>query len=145
MVEIVKLTGFKELGRTLDDLPKAVARNMLNSGLKKAAEPVRAKWEALAPRETGRYAASIIVGKRLTRRQQADAKKDTIYFAEQHVGSSNPAAIPQEYGTVNHPAQPSGRPAWDAEKDGSLDILKKELWASIERRAKRTAKKAAKG
>lgn len=145
MVQIVKVEGFKELAAALEELPKATARNTLNRALKKVAEPVRERWESSAPRRTGALAESVVVGKQLTRRQKADAKKDGKYFAEIHIGTSHRAAIPQEYGTIDHPAQPSGRPAWDAEQDGVLHGLKKELWTEIEKSALRRARKLAKG
>lgn len=145
MAEIVKFTGGKELEAVLQELPKATGRNALNRGLTRVAEPVRQKWEADAPRRTGALAESVVVGKQLTRRQKSDAKKDGTYFAEVHVGTSHRAGIPQEYGTVDHPAQPSGRPAWESEKGQALENMGKFLWEEIEKTATRRAKKLAKG
>lgn len=145
MVEIVKFTGGKELEAALRELPKATARNALNRGLKRVAEPVREKWEAGAPRRTGALAESVVVGKQLTRRQKSDAKQDGTYFAEIHIGTSHRAGIPQEFGTIDHPAQPSGRPAWDSEKGEVLDDFGKFMWEEIEKAAARRARKLAKG
>src|SRR5689334_15899920 len=117
-MEIVKFTGGRELEKALNDLPKATQRNVLRRGLKKVADPVADDWQARAPRLTGQLEHSIIVGpsSKLTSRQKKDAKREGKHFAEIHVGTSDPAGQQQEFGNINHPAQPSGRPAWEANK-----------------------------
>lgn len=145
MVQIVKVEGFKELARALEELPKSAARNTLRRVLKKAAEPVREDAQAKAPQLTGRLKLSIVTGNQLTRRQKADARKEALYFAETHVGTASGHGIPQEFGTVNHPAQPFMRPAWDGNKGRALKIIGDELGTEIEKTARRRAKKLAKG
>lgn len=144
MATFVKLEGGKELARALEELPKTTARNTLDRGLKKVAKPVQTVWKSLAPKDEGHYAESIIVGKRLTRPQARDAKREGKHFAEIHVGTADPAGMQQEFGNINHPAQPSGRPAWDATKDNALKDFGTELGKEIEKSAARLAKKAAK-
>lgn len=139
-----KLTGFKELDRALSELPKATARNTLVRALKKAADPVQKAWQDKAPVLTGTLRQSIIVGTRLTKPQARDARRDGKHFAEVHVGTADPAGIPQEFGTFKEPAQPSGRPAWEATKDDALRIFGAELGNEIEKSANRLARKAAK-
>jgi HK97 gp10 family phage protein len=143
MAEIVKFTGGKQLEAALRELPKATARNALQRGLKKAAQPVADDWKAKAPRDEGHLEKSIIVGpsSKLTKRQRKDAIKEGPYFAEIHVGTADPAGQQQEYGNINHPAQPSGRPAWDGNKQQALDTMGKEMWAEIQKAAARRAKK----
>ena len=141
----VKMEGWKELGVALGQLPKATARNTLRRVLRKAAEPVKDEWKARAPKLTGRYEQSVVVGTRLTSRQAKDARKEGKAFAEVHVGSADPAGIPQEFGTFKEPAQPSGGPAWEATRDESLRIIGQELGTEIEKSAARYAKKLAKG
>lgn len=140
-----KVEGLAELDRALGQLPKATARNTLRRVLKKAAVPVESGWKARAPKLTGRYEASITTGTRLTSRQAKDAKRDGKAFAEIHVGSADPAGIPQEYGTFKEPPQPSGGPAWDATKGEALKIIGDELGTEIEKSAARYAKKLARG
>lgn len=145
MPTFVKFEGGKELERALGALPsKATARNTLQRGLKKAAEPVRDVWQSIAPRLTGHYAESIVVGpsSRLTSRQKKDAKKEGKFFAEIHIGTSDPAGQQEEFGNVHQPANPSGRPAWDATKDRVLAGLGKFFGSEIEKTAARAAKKA---
>lgn len=148
MVEIVRVEGLKELEQMmLRDLPKATARAALQRALKKAAQPVHSDWKAHAPRDEGHYQESIIIGpsSKLTRRQKREAKKEGPYFAEIHVGSSDPAGLFQEFGTITNRPQPSGRPAWDSNKAGALQTIVREIRTQIESAAARRAKKLAKG
>lgn len=145
MVTVVKVEGFKELAHALEQLPQATARNTLKRVLKKAAEPTRSAAQEKAPVLSGRLRTSIVVGTQLTRRQKADAKRQTTYFAEVHVGTASGHGIPQEFGTVDHAAQPFMRPAWDANQNGALKIIGDDLGNEIEKAAARRARKLAKG
>lgn len=143
MLTTAKVEGFKELDRALGELPKATARNVLKRTLKKAAQPVLDDWVANEPRRTGHLALSTVIGTRLTRRQASEARKDGKYFAEVHVGTADPAGQFQEFGTFKEPAQPSGRPAWEKNKERALEIIGKELGGEIEKSAAKLARKAA--
>lgn len=138
-----KIEGLRELDQALGELPKATARNTLQRVLKKRAEPVRDAWQAKAPRRTGQLEHSIIIGpgSKLTPRQRRDAKKDGKHFAEIHVGTSDPAGQQQEFGNINHPAQPSGRPAWEQTQQGVVDGIGEDFRVEIEKAAARRAKK----
>lgn len=142
-----KIDGFAELDRALGQLPRATARNALNRGLKRAATPTLETWKALAPRDQGFLVQSIIMGpsSKLNRSQRQDARREGQYFAEIHVGTNDPAGRQQEFGNINHVAQPSGRPAWDSNKAKALATLKDFLWEEIQKSARRYAKKLAKG
>lgn len=142
-METVKIEGLRELGEALDGLGKATARNTLRRVLRKQAEPFLTMWKGLAPRDEGRLEKSIIVGTRLTRRQARDAKADGKHFAEVHIGTADPAGVQQEFGNINHPAQPSGRPAWESTRHKTLDGIADELRDEIERVRARAARKAA--
>lgn len=137
------MVGLRELEHALSELPKATGRNVLRRALTKAAEPVVDAWQAKAPRDQGHYAASIHVGTQLTPRQRHDAKKEGKSFAEVYVGTADPAGQQQEFGNVNHPAQPSGRPAWEETRDEVLDSFGNEAWSEIDKAAARLARKAA--
>lgn len=143
MAEAFKIAGLRELEATLQSLPKAVARNALQRVLKKRAQPVAEDWKGRAPRDEGHLEKSIIVGpsSKLTRRQRKDAIREGPYFAEIHVGTADPAGQQQEFGNVNHPAQPSGRPAWDAHKASTLSGIGDDFRTEIEKAAARRAKK----
>ncbi len=141
----VKVEGLRELDRALGELPKATARAALQRTLKKAAQPVKAAMKAKAPKLTHDLEESIVDGTKLTRRQARMVKKDGKDFATRHVGSSNPAAIPQEFGTFKESAQPFARPAWAATQDEALDIIKRELGGEIMKSARRLAIKQTRG
>lgn len=145
-MQVFKLEGAKELASALEELPKATARNTLQRALKKRAEPVREEWQGRVPVLTGEYEHSIIVGpsSKLTPRQKKDAKREGKYFAEIHIGTADPAAMQLEFGNSHMAAHPSGRPAWDATKDGVVLGLAKDLGEEIEKSAARLARKTAK-
>jgi HK97 gp10 family phage protein len=71
-------------------------------------------------------------------------------FAEVHVGPVQAKSkknaikrIVQEFGSATQPPQPYMRPAWEAEKDHALEIIKRDLGAEIKRTAERAARRAA--
>lgn len=145
MTQVFKLEGAKELARALEELPKATARNVLKRVLTKAGKPVEAAMIAGAPRDTGFTAGSIGVSARLNPAQRREAKKEGKFFAEVYVGSTRgSAAVFQEFGTVDQPAHPYMRPAWDANKEGVLRVVETELGGEISKAAARLARKAAK-
>lgn len=145
MAQVFRLEGGKELARALEELPKATARNVLKRVLTKAAEPILSDMEAKAPRDTGFTAKSLAVSSSLNPAQRREAKKEGKNFAEVYIGSRRgSAAIFEEFGTVNQPAHPYIRPAFDAGKEGALAIIGTELGAEIEKAAARQARKAAK-
>lgn len=99
--------------------------------------------QANAPRLTGALQTSINVGTKLTKRQARIARKAGKDDVEVYVGTADPAAIPQEFGTFKEGAQPFMGPAWDATQDKVLDKIATESWNQIEKTARRVAKKAA--
>lgn len=143
-------TGMFADAEGLEALPKATARNALQRALKKRATPIQKAWQDKAPDDPRTPApdlkSSIIVGpsSKLTKRQKRDARKEGKHFAEIHVGTSDPAGMQQEFGNVNHPPQPSGRPAWEQEKEGALDGLGKDIGEEVKKAAARLARKRAK-
>jgi HK97 gp10 family phage protein len=142
-MDSVKIEGLRELEQMmLETLPKATARATLQRVLKKRALPVQAAWKAKAPRDEGHYADSIIVGTRLTKRQARDAKREGKFFAEVHIGTDDPAGQQQEFGNGNHPAQPSGRPAWEETQNDVLVGIGEDIMAEIDKSAARIGRKA---
>lgn len=141
-----KMEGLRELERMLlQELPESVGRNSIRRTLRKRAQPVQEAWKGKAPRGEGNYAESIVVGTRLTKRQARDARKEGKRFAEVHVGTADPAGMQQEFGNVRHPAQPSGRPAWEETQDTVLDGIGQDFMEDLNKTAARRARKLAKG
>jgi HK97 gp10 family phage protein len=140
----VKMEGLADLENALAELPKSTAKATLRRVLKKAALPVRDAMRAKAPKLTHALEHQIIVGTKLTKRQQRFAKKEGKSSSELYVGTANPAGIPQEFGTFKESAQPFGRPAWEETQDGALVTIAGELGGEIEKSRARLAAKAAK-
>lgn len=142
----VKIEGLRELDAALGQLTKATAKGVLKRVLTEAGEPVARTWRGIAPKLEGYYTESIDVGTKLSRRQASLHKAEGgRAFQEMFIGSTNPAAVQQEFGNSRHPPQPSGRPAWDAKKTETLEYISNALWAEISKTAARVAKRAARG
>lgn len=147
MAEVFKVhvEGLAELETKLRELPDATAKNVLRRVARKRLEPVAQRARELAPVQSGKLRDSIGVSTKLTRRQRSKNQKFSIDDIEVYVGAGAlPQAHMQEFGTVHNGPHPFLRPAWDAEKDKVLAGLKDDLWAEIEKAAKRIARKAAK-
>lgn len=166
------VTGLRELDKALGDLTKATARNVLRRALTKAAQPIKESAEAKLP-SPGRTGVGNLrrSGIRITPKRpggdvgkaafadalraggsRADAvsemraarASDPAAFATIYIGPGrDPAAMMQEFGTVNHPPQPYMRPAFDAEAMTALKIIRTEIGTEIEKSAARAARKKA--
>lgn len=150
----VHVSGFKELGQALDEMKKTTAKGVMKRVLKKAAQPVADAAAAMVHvgtqskpgHKAGRLRDSATVSDRLSRRQKREHKKEeTTSFSEMFVGFGPLVeAVTEEFGTVRGvKAHPAMRPAWDSNKNGVLDSIKKDLADEIERTRARAAKRAA--
>lgn len=150
-----KMEGWKELAKGLEDLgDDKEVRKVMRDALKKRALPMAAMAQSLAPKHEGTLARSIGVSTQLKRSQRRGRVRTGINEVEVFVGSSDPKAHLVEFGTgpryhksgkyVGQVApQPFMRPAWEATKDSILHGFAKDLWAGIERAAKRIARRQA--
>ena len=130
-----------ELGKKSTE--QAVLRRTLTNG----AKIVQAEWKSLAPRLTGQFAESIVIGgnTKLTRRQKSSIYKAGAHgVVEIHIGSVDVAGLQTEFGNIHQSAEPSGRPAWEASKGTVLTTIGHDLWEEIRKAAERAARKAAK-
>ena len=145
----VRIEGFKELEAELEKLARPAARKAsARRALRKAAEPMAALAQSLAPRgETGTLAPSVSIGTRLSKRQQGLHRRmfrNDRAAVEMFVGAGPLAsAHTQEFGTIHHAPQPFLRPAWDQDQRAMLDRLKSELWDDIQRTVARAERRAA--
>lgn len=148
----IKVEGLKELDRALSEMKTATARGVVRRTMMKALQPMADEASRLAPddpRTNGQdLHRSIKVGDALKAGRSMLTKgfgfKDgqvTVWMGPTREGY--PQAIMQEFGTVNQPAQPYMRPAWDGGKDALLDGLAKGMAAEITKTAERAARKAA--
>jgi HK97 gp10 family phage protein len=145
----LKLQGFADLDKALEELSKAAGKGVLRRSLKKAAEPMAELARSMAPvGDTGNLAGSVAYGTKLTKRQAALHRKmfrDDKASVEGFVGANDPAAVQMEFGNINHGPQPFMRPAFDQDAMPLLDRLGKELAAEVEKSVTRARRKAARG
>lgn len=140
----VKVEGLKDLDRALGELPRAAGKAVLRRVARKALEPFDKAWRAKAPHLTGQLEESGGIGTKLTKRQaRLNRKRDDKSSIEMFSGPNNPAAVPQEFGTVDQSAQPFMRPAWKQTQNQTLDLVKDGLGTEIAATAARIARKAA--
>lgn len=146
----LELEGFSELEKQLEKLTKSAGKGVLRRSLKKAATPMADRMAALAPvgeTATDALADSVMIGSRLSKRQAGQHKRmfrGSTAAVELFVGPGpDPAAWNQEFGNINHGAQPFARPAFDQEAMPTLERLKPLLWQEIEKSIDRAARKAA--
>lgn len=137
-----KVEGFKDLEKTLMQLPKATAKASVRRVLKKAAQPIADAGRGNAPEREGGLKESYGVGTRLTKRQRKVSQRESE--VEVFAGPNDPAAVQTEFGNEHQAAQPHLRPAWDAEKHKALDIIKEEAWADVQKTVVRYQKRQAK-
>lgn len=147
MAASIKVEGLKDLEKSLMALDKYTSRkSVARKVLKKAAQPIADDMNRLAPDDPNTSEGlntSYSVSTKLNKRQRKAAKKHKS-DVEVYAGTNDPAGIQQEFGNVNHQAQPHARPAWDKNKRKSLEIIKDDLGDEIVKAVARQAKRKAK-
>ncbi len=143
---MIKFEGGKELEAALKLLVDETGRTTsgkaaMRRAATKALQPFAERWRQGVPKLTGQLEQSISVGTKLTKRQAGQVRSLGKSAVEVYAGTADPAGLISEYGLAHNPAQPAGRPAWDAEQSNTLDILGREAWLQIDKTAKRAAKK----
>lgn len=145
----VRLEGFADLDKALEEVSKAAGKGALRRSLKKAAEPMAGIANSMAPvGASGDYARSFAYGTKLTKRQAKLHRKmfrDDKASVEGFVGTADPAGVQQEFGNEHHGPQPALRPAWDQDATQLLDRLGKELAVEVEKTVMRARRRAARG
>lgn len=142
----IKTRGFKDIEAALAKIEKqSTAKAVMRRALKKAAMPIAEMAERLAPEREGDLQSSVSISTKLSARQKKLHRKmfrKDKAAVEMFVGAGPlSSAHNQEFGNEHHGPQPFMRPAWDQEGRKTLDRLGAEMWAEIEKQAKRTAKR----
>lgn len=140
-----KVEGLAELKRAMAQVPIELQGKVALELLRKAAGPMRDEARARAPARTGRLRKNIYVARardstqqnplvvvRVRRRGKAGDPQNAYYW------------LFQEFGTSTQRAQPFMRPAFEATKQQSLDILTKVTAEQVEKAARKVAKYTAK-
>lgn len=165
-----KIEGLQELDKALEQIAKKSTRTAtMRRALQKAAQPMATMAASYAPYLTGDLEAGIKIRAQamgeVGKAAYADAKRaggtnaDAVAAMrdarrEAKASRINPAvalymgptrdlfyARFQEFGTINHAADPFMRPAFDAEAKPTIERIKPLLWAEIEKSIARAAKK----
>ena len=155
---VVRLTGFRELERALEQLPKATGKNVLRRVAKGALEPMADMAAARAPHRTGRLSFSIAVSEKRTRRVKPSTTRyinggfraspstgiDMAMGPASGFGAALTYASFDEFGTVDTPAFAYMRSAWDSGAMNALQRVQFTLGKEIEKAARKVAVKRAK-
>lgn len=125
----MRFAGGTELAQNLGKLATAANTTVTRNALKKGAEPIRSKAAASAPRRPPQpdLADHIVISTIKVRPGETAAIAVGPEEAYYH-------GLFQEIGTAFHGARPFMRPAFDTLVGTSLDLIRREMWAALERR-----------
>lgn len=145
----VKVEGLSGLLNELQELPKRVTQKaVVRRALTQAAEPIRSLWAALAPydgSDLGLHLRDSVVVSSKTVSRHGDPGEPPgaviVYIGPNKILPRH-HGIFMEFGTFKDRPQPSGRPAWEARKEESLNLLGYYMWVEIDASAHRLAAKA---
>lgn len=148
MAETIKLQGFRDLDRALEQLSKSMGKAVLRRAGIEAAEPMARMMRQKAPKDTDDLSESIDVSTKLSNRQGSLHRKmfrNDRSSVELFVGpGKDPAAWVQEFGNVTNGAQPFVRPAFDQDWRAFIERLRVDLSDQLQKSAERAARKEAK-
>jgi HK97 gp10 family phage protein len=146
----VKVEGLEGLLEALEELPKrSTQKAVVRRALIQSAEPIRATWASLAPydaTDSGLHLRDSIVvsAKTVSRQGEGMPLGSVIAYVGPDKNLPRHHGVFMEFGTFKDAAQPSGRPAYDSQKEESLKLLGFYMWTEIDATAHRAAVKAAK-
>lgn len=146
-----QLGGVEELLNAFDELPKAVGKAVLVDVCARAAKPIVEAAKLLAPEDPehpGSLKQSIGI------RRWRGKKWSGVIIGPQWPAGAHGHLV--EFGTGPRylrsgkyvgrmPMKPFMRPAWDANKDRALEIMRTEIWDALAKAAAKLAKAAEKG
>lgn len=141
MAKKFEITGLKEIDEVLKSLPEKLTKQVLTGAYRKASKPLLEEMQRLVPQYEGDLQDSLGMVNAKTK----DLEKAAVYVgprnrpAQTYVGWRAHFA---EFGTVNHPAQPFIRPAFDNKIGQVKDQIKLDVAEVLLRTMKRTIKKA---
>ncbi len=158
----LKMRGFRELDAALGELPAHLRKPTLMRIAKAALEPMREQAQANAHQSNhpytigsfekgtlrsvlpGRLKESIAISEKRTRRAKKTREPKRGIKIAMGVASGNGALFYgafEEFGTIDTPAHPFMRPAWDAEAEATVNRIAESAMAEIKATANRSAKR----
>lgn len=136
-----KVEGLAELKRAMAEVPIAMQGKVSLELLRKAGKPMLEAARARAPVRTGRLRRNIY----MARARDSTAKDPLVIIRVHRRGKAGDPGnafywLYQEFGTSKQAAHPFLRPAFEATKQESLDILKRSTAEEVEKAARKVAK-----
>lgn len=142
-----RMSGLKELDEALGKLPRATGKNVLRRIAIRSLAPVLSAAKQFVPVNEGHLRNSLKITTRLSKRQQRENAKEVAEGKASVQLYAGASALPHshlvEFGTAKMAPQPFLRPAWDANKEDVLQLIKDELGTEITKAAARLARKTA--
>lgn len=132
----VKLSGFRELDRTLHNIGQSV-KDGQRAAVMKAAEIVADEARRLVPVLTGNLRDSIVVSERqlggaFSMDRRVRGVSHSVYVGPRTGGPHDGFyGHMVEFGTVNAAAHPFMRPAFDNTRGEVLKLISEQFWDSI--------------
>jgi len=131
------LQGLDQFAKNLRGLDLSKQKAVKVKILMAAAEPIQEEAERLVPiSQDAPHLVDHILRVPLSKVDDEEFGGKRALEAEEAVVGIGPYKDGfygwfQEFGTVNHSAQPFMRPAWDAKRDGAYRAIQEDLWAWI--------------
>lgn len=139
--QVTKLEGFRELSDALGKLNKSTERSLLRRVAIRALEPIQERAKQIVPVDEGHLRDSIVIGTKLTKNAKAADRQEPRQGVRMFLGSASRNAVPREYGTFRTPGTFFLSSSWYSLRDKMLDQVRDDIWKSIEKVAKRAAKR----
>ena len=144
----VSAAGLKQVNEALGELKFATRKAVLRRGMIAALEPMAERARQLAPDDPRTGAPdlhrSIVVSEKLEGASGRTREGDTIHVYLGPTKDGYPQAMVQEFGTAHHGPQPYLRPAYDEEREATVERLGATIGTEIDKNAARAAKRKAK-
>jgi HK97 gp10 family phage protein len=118
--------GGTALANALASLSQGVSRRIQREVLKEAAEPMRREMAILAPHEPG--PPDLRDTMTISPARGEDEQEVAVAVGPSKAGFYGSQ---QEFGNINHAAQPFARPAFDAKVSESLKLIGDGLWREL--------------
>lgn len=129
----VQVSGLDDLERKLYELPSKFAKRAMREAIKPAIDIWRQEISSRAPRDTGWLASNTWTKIRTRSRDESGigmvgfAYKQNPARHQKHVPSAVNEDFWYEMGTVNQPARPFMRPAFESKASAVLDVFTSKL------------------
>jgi hypothetical protein len=136
-----RLDGVGDVLRALTALTPPTQKNALMRTLRREIAPLADAVKAKSPLLFGDLEESLITGTKLTRSQRREAGRKPT--AELHFGTTDPAGMWEEFGSIHNDANPFFRPEWEGRKYSIRDNIGRTMGNEIVQAGVRAARKRA--